>query len=117
MFQNILHEAIDLVCPIYGISIGNQEDKTTWAIRFKDGATDSEKIAAQIVIDNFEYINLEQVNAAKEQLILNDIVSTRCFKAGIEYPQEWKDFDIALRVIIQNGKGELPQRPSYPLGT
>lgn len=47
-----LHELLAAVCPIDGVSIGIQDDKTTWRIDFKDEATADEKAAAQAVIDS-----------------------------------------------------------------
>ena len=48
-----LHEQISVVCPIESVSIGRQEDKTTWSITFKPVATEIQKVAAQAVITNF----------------------------------------------------------------
>lgn len=46
-----LHNAIEAVAPIYGISIGSESDKTTWKPDYKPEATEAEKAAAQAVID------------------------------------------------------------------
>jgi hypothetical protein len=46
-------DAVALVAPIQGISIGTANDKTTWRIDFKPEATSAQRIAAQSVLDNF----------------------------------------------------------------
>jgi len=51
MQLNKLHNAIEAVCPLHGISIRDASDKTTWSISFKDEATAEERAAAQAVID------------------------------------------------------------------
>jgi hypothetical protein len=50
----LLDQAIQKVCPTHGISIGRKDDKSTWRIDFKDEATQAEKDAAQLVVDNFD---------------------------------------------------------------
>jgi Ser-tRNA(Ala) deacylase AlaX len=54
MLIHLLDQAIKQVCPIDGVSIGRKEDKSTWRIDFKDEATQAEKEAAQLVVDNFD---------------------------------------------------------------
>ena len=54
MQLNKLHNAIEAVCPLHGISIRDASDKTTWSISFKDEATAEERAAAQAVIDAAE---------------------------------------------------------------
>ena len=41
-----VHQAIAAVCQIGGISIGDENDKTTWRIDFADGATEEQKALA-----------------------------------------------------------------------
>jgi hypothetical protein len=50
----LLDQAIKQVCPIDGVSIGRKDHKSTWRIDFKDEATQAEKDAAQLVVDNFD---------------------------------------------------------------
>jgi len=57
-----LHNAIAVVCPITGISVGKASDKTTWTFNATDTATDEQIAAAQAVID------------AADLSILNDVV-------------------------------------------
>lgn len=47
-------EEVGKVAPIDSVSIGNRTDKTTWVVRFKTAATDSQKTAAQAIIDGFD---------------------------------------------------------------
>lgn len=54
---------------------------------------------------------------AKEELSASDRVAVRCCKVGVPYPQEWQDYDQELRVIAEQGTGEMPERPQYPRGT
>ncbi len=54
--------------------------------------------------------------SAQDALRANDRVALRCVKAGVPYPDAWKDYDQALRAVIDGG-GEMPARPGYPEGT
>ena len=54
---------------------------------------------------------------AQAALLANDLVATRCIKAGVPYPPEWLAYDQALRTFIGTGTGSLPERPGYPEGT
>ncbi len=45
-----LHEAIEAVAPIDGISIGDWDDKSTWRIDFKPEATNEQRVAAESVL-------------------------------------------------------------------
>lgn len=49
-----LDAAIKAVCPIYGVSIGVDDDKTTWRIDFTEDATTDQQAAAQKVLDAFD---------------------------------------------------------------
>lgn len=50
----LLDKAIRLVCPINSVSIEIENDLSTVNIDFKDEATQAEKDAAQLVVDNFD---------------------------------------------------------------
>ena len=54
MLIHLLDQQIKAVCPIDGVSIGRKDDKTTWRIDFKSKATQAQKDAAQLVVDNFD---------------------------------------------------------------
>ena len=49
-----LDNAIKIVCPIHGVSIGRRDDKATWRINFKDEATEQQRLAARAVLDAFD---------------------------------------------------------------
>jgi hypothetical protein len=49
-FAQEVHEAIEAVCPIVGVSIGDKADKSTWRIDFADNATEEQRAAAQVVL-------------------------------------------------------------------
>lgn len=57
---------------------------------------------------------------AMTALEVTDMVATRCFKAGLAYPADWKSYTAALRNIV-NGTDKtstkLPAQPAYPAGT
>jgi len=54
---------------------------------------------------------------ARIELDASDTVALRCFKAGVAWPQDWKDYCDALRNIVRGGGDTLPVRPPYPTGT
>lgn len=54
---------------------------------------------------------------ARIALEASDAVALRCFKAGVAWPQDWKDYCGILRDIVRSGSGTLPARPNYPAGT
>jgi hypothetical protein len=45
-----LDNAVKLVCPIFGVSIGTPNDRDTWTIQYKPEATAEEKAAALAII-------------------------------------------------------------------
>lgn len=54
---------------------------------------------------------------AQALLELGDRVATRCVKAGIAYPDDWRAFDAVLRLIAISGAGDIPTQPPFPEGT
>ena len=56
-------------------------------------------------------------DVAQAALDATDSVALRCFKSGIPFPQEWKDYTASLRVIVRTGEGDIPVRPTYPSGS
>lgn len=54
---------------------------------------------------------------ARAALEKSDMTALRCLKAEVEFPQSWKDYVSALRLIVSGGAGPLPVRPDYPEGT
>jgi len=75
MKLNKLHNAITAVCPIHGVSIGDETDKTTWTISFKDEATDEEKTAAQAIIDAVDVSILDDPVTVSSYEFLNRFTS------------------------------------------
>lgn len=55
VFSNIalqVHRAIEQVCPIVGVSIGDKNNKATWRIDFTPEATSKQQeAAAKVVLD------------------------------------------------------------------
>lgn len=47
------HELVQMilvVCPIVGVSMGDELDKATWRIDFIDGATEAQRVAAMAIM-------------------------------------------------------------------
>lgn len=54
MIAQKLDAAIKVVCPIFGVSIGRPDDKSTWRIDFEAQATSQQRSAAQAVLAAFD---------------------------------------------------------------
>jgi len=54
------------------------------------------------------------ISQAQKAISKSDVVATRCMKSAIPYPEDWKKYDNALRLIISTGTGTLPTQPAYP---
>lgn len=54
MDAGLLHDAINQVCPITGVSIGTLSDRTTWRFTPSPAATGQQKAAAQTLIDTWD---------------------------------------------------------------
>lgn len=88
-------------------------------ILFDHWPSDEEIIAT---FPNFvpkEWRDLQQ--AARTELMATDLVTIRCYKAGVVFPQDWRDYVEALRLIVRTYSGDvtssLPARPEYPAGS
>lgn len=46
-----LHAAVAAKAPIYGVSIGKRDDKSTWVIHFKPEATEQQRTDAQEALE------------------------------------------------------------------
>lgn len=88
--------------------------------------TDAE--IAQYNIDADNAIAQQQIMAwkayqAQAQALLDetDMVSLRCFKAGVVFPTTWLSYVQALRAIMSAQTGDptqtFPTKPTYPTGT
>lgn len=51
---NILHELISKAAPIYGVSIGDENNKDTWTIDFKPEAADQQRATALQIMADFD---------------------------------------------------------------
>ena len=66
-----LHNLIEKECPIYGISIGRKNDKSTWLPQFKETATSEQISAAQLIIKNVELSILDDGIYISKLTIMN----------------------------------------------
>jgi len=71
MLLDKLYAAISQVAPIEGVAIGVLNDKTTWRIDFDPSATDTQKAAAQAVIQAFDVAAEEAAEATQAQINAN----------------------------------------------
>jgi len=67
-YLSVLTQQVKAICPIYGISIGDKTDKSTWRIDFDPAATDAQKSAAKTVVQNFDVAAEEATEAAQAQI-------------------------------------------------
>jgi hypothetical protein len=61
-----LHQNIEQVCPIYSVSIGDKNDKSTWKIDFKPEANNGQKTAANSVLQAFDF-NQTDINSKRQK--------------------------------------------------
>lgn len=66
--QISLDKAIKKVCPIYGISFKDLNDKSTWRIDYAPDATDAQKAAAQKVLEDFVWDAKSQEDAEDDSM-------------------------------------------------
>lgn len=55
-----INDAIGAVCPIDGVSLGSESDKSTWLIRFSAAATAQQKQAAVAVLAGFDITTVQR---------------------------------------------------------
>ena len=67
--EAVIQEKIQAVCPIYGISFGRLDDKSTWRINYEERATKEEKAKAEEVLNNFEWNDAIEKREARKQKI------------------------------------------------
>ena len=63
-----LDAAIAAVCPISGVSLGTEADKSTWVIHFLGHATDEQRAKAHDVMTAFEYREPAPNDELQEQI-------------------------------------------------
>src|SRR3990167_2340894 len=91
---------ISKICPIYGVSVGKQNDKLTWEINFKPEATQLQEDAARLFVDNFDVDQFVVEEAAKEAASISGIdMRRKAIDKALAYiaskpdaPQEVKDY-------------------------
>lgn len=62
-----LHHAIDKVCPIDGVSIGDMDDRATWLFHPKPDATEAQVLAAVAVLKAFAPNDEAQLQVPQEE--------------------------------------------------
>ncbi len=67
--QIALDKAIKKVCPIYGISFKDVNDKTTWRIDFMPEASEEQRAAAQKVLQDFKWDAKDQEEAEDDSML------------------------------------------------
>ena len=61
-----LDKMLKEICPIDGVSLGEIGDKSTWRIDFHVLASNAQRTAARVFLENFDPIAYTQANAYKE---------------------------------------------------
>jgi hypothetical protein len=86
MLAAVLDISIRAVCPIHGVVVGREDDRTTWRIDFKDEATAQQRAAGSAVLAAFDpsgagkpaprdfAAELDEVNAVIAVLVENGMV-------------------------------------------
>lgn len=75
MIARKLTENISAVCPIHGISFGILNDKNTWKIDFKDGATAQQRTDAQNALQAFDPASENQLYEDRKAALDAEAVS------------------------------------------
>lgn len=120
MDASTLHGLIARVCPIDGVSVGDPEDKSSWAVSPAAGATDDQKAAAATLLGTLSAASIFLPPLAQTALDVSDVTALRCVKAGVAFPSDWRTYVVALRAIVNGSdtsSAELPTRPAWPEGT
>lgn len=91
----------NLVVTGFSIIDKNGEPTQVWNTREK---TDQEKV-------------LELKQKAMVALNESDMVALRCFKAGVEFGEDWKEYVYNLRAVYNGFSGYMPEKPEYPKGS
>ena len=65
-----VHEKVEAVAPIEGVSLESMTDKTKWIVKFKAEATQAEKDAAATAITDFDIAAEEAILEAIEPSLI-----------------------------------------------
>ena len=63
----VLTEQIATVAPIDGVSMGDLDDKATWRVDFAADASETERRAAQQVIDAFNVVAVQRIDGVRAE--------------------------------------------------
>jgi hypothetical protein len=82
----------------------------------EDGTTELFDFRTQEEIDAEALATFK--TAVQTAIDKTDSVALRCWKAGVEFPTEWKEYTVALRTLLASTVVvELPVMPDYPVGS
>lgn len=71
-----------------------------------------------IKVELIEYDDAPILRMQSQQALdKSDITVARCAENNIAVPAEWAAYRVALRAIVKNGSGDIPNPPNYPKGT
>jgi len=63
-----LHSGVEAVCPIFGISIGRWDDRSTWSIQFRPEATPEQQKAGMEILKNLDLSKVVAPPTAEEKV-------------------------------------------------
>lgn len=66
MIASKLHEEVSSVCPIYGVSVGDENDRTTWKFHPKEESSEQQISDANNAIKTFVYSSPTKDEIARE---------------------------------------------------
>lgn len=82
----------------------------------QDGKTELFDFRTQEEIDALNLATFKtEVQTAIDK---TDLVALRCWKAGVEFPTEWREYTVVLRTLLASSVVvKLPVMPDYPSGS
>lgn len=81
----------------------------------QDGTTELVDFRTQEEIDALALTTFK--TAVQTAIDKTDSVALRCWKAGVEFPTEWREYTVTLRTLLASKVVvELPAMPEYPSG-
>lgn len=108
-----LDQKLKVIAPIHGISIGSEDDKSTWEISFKNEATQEEINAAlafikAVSIEELKSSGLVPLTITRMQLI------TALSKMGLITPQEAVEANFVVPAGVLEVINNLPEEQRIP---